>query len=312
MTVRGGSDRRLALLGVPSSLGAHAPGQERAPGAFRRAGLVERLATAGFALDDLGDLATTRYEPDPAHPRAQHAAAVAAVARETADALAPAFSSGQPALVVGGDCTIEVGVVAGLARSTPRLGLLYVDAGPDLNTPTTIREGFLDWMGMAHLLGEPEATEELSHVGPRYPLLSPEDVLLFGTEREESTAHELRRVTELGIRTYWADDVRRDPRAAAVAALRDLEPRVDAILVHLDLDVMDFLDFPAADFPTINAGLTYDDTMACVDVFVSSPKWMGLTITEFNPDHVDEDEHLVTQFVERLVELLGHVPSSGP
>jgi len=75
---------------------------------------------------------------------------------------------------------------------------------------------------------------------------------------------------------------------------------------------MDFLDFPAADFPTINAGLTFEDTMACVDVFVSSPKWRGLTVTEFNPDHVDRrNEHLVVQFVARLVEGLGRVPSSG-
>ena len=293
--------RPLALLGVPTSLGAHVPGQERAPSAFRRAGLADQLVDAGFALDDLGDLATTRYTPDPVHPRAQHASEIAAVARNVGDALASSFGRGVPALVVGGDCTIEVGVVAGLARSVDRIGLVYVDAGPDLNTPATIREGFLDWMGMSHLLGEPGATDDLSRIGPRFPLLLPDDVVLVGTEPDEGTAHELQRVDELGIRTFWADEIRRGPTTAAAAALAEIEARCDAMLVHFDVDVIDFLDFPAADFPTINAGLRFDEAMACIDTFVASPKWTGLTVTEFNPDHVDLEEQLVAEFVTRLV-----------
>jgi arginase len=297
-------DRRLAVLGVPSSLGAHAPGQERCPSAFRRAGLVERLVAAGFGVDDLGDLAKTRYSPDRAHPRAQNADAVAAVAREIEAALVGAFEHGQPVLVIGGDCTIEVGVVAGLARSVERVGLLYIDAGPDLNTPTSVRLGFLDWMGMSHLLGEPGATSQLSRVGPRFPLLRAENVILVGAERDELTEHEKRRVVELGIRTYWSDEIRQSPMASAKEALAEMEQRADAILVHFDVDVIDFLDFPAADFPTINAGLRFEEAMACIDIFVASPKWRGLTIAEFNPDHVDEDEQLVATFVDRLVAAL--------
>jgi arginase len=296
--------RRVAMLGVPTSLGAHAPGQERCPGAFRRAGLVEQLAAADLVVDDLGDLALRRWSPDPAHPRAQHAEEVAAVARDVEAALAPVFARGDRALVVGGDCTIEVGVVAGLALSVERVGLLYVDAGADLNLPTTIREGFLDWMGMSHLLGEPGAADELAHVGSRHPLLTPADVVVVGAEPEEMTVHERRRLAELGVRVHWADEVRRAPAAAAREALAELEDRSDAILVHFDVDVIDFLDFPAADFPTINAGLRFVEAMACIDIFVGSPKWMGLTITEFNPDHVDEDEELVAAFVVRLVESL--------
>lgn len=165
---------------------------------------------------------------------------------------------------------------------------------------------------MSHLLGEPDAMEQLSHVGKRFPLLRPEDVILVGAEREELTEHEHRRVSELGLRTYWSEDVRRAPAAVAAAALREMEDRADAILVHFDVDVMDFIDFPAADFPTINAGLTFEETMECIDVFVRSPKWMGLTITEFNPDHVDEHEQLVVAFVERLVRAFEPVlPKTG-
>lgn len=70
---------------------------------------------------------------------------------------------------------------------------------------------------------------------------------------------------------------------------------------HFDLDVVDFIDFPAADFPTINAGLTLADALPCVKVFTHQPKFAALTICEFNPDHVDEPRLLVRQFVE------GHV-----
>jgi len=141
----GGTRRRIGVLGVPSGAGAHAPGQERSPEAFRRAGLLERMAERGLDVHDLGDLPKVRWTPDPASPRAQHAGQVAHVAGAVADAVASALPRSDTLLVLGGDCTIEVGVVAGFARTGLRVGLIYLDAGPDLNVPSSVRLG--SWTG---------------------------------------------------------------------------------------------------------------------------------------------------------------------
>jgi arginase len=292
--------RSLAVIGVPSSAGAHAPGQERAPQAFRRAGLLELLAQRGINVDDRGDLPKVRWHPDPTHPHAQRADQVAQVANAVADAVVSSLSNSDAVLVLGGDCTIEVGVVAGFARSRERVGLIYFDAGPDLNVPSSVRPGFLDWMGTAHLLGLPEATEPLSHIGPRYPLVNSSQVVFFGAVPDELTDWERRVVAEKALRVRWVDEVKAGAAGAAREALADLEHDVDRILVHFDLDAVDFTDFPVADFPTVNAGLTLREAFEAIGEFTHHPKFAALTVCEFNPNHVDEEPQLVRQFVEAL------------
>jgi arginase len=293
--------RDLAVVGVPTSAGAHAPGQERAPEAFRQAGIVELLRQHGLRVDDRGDLAKVRWTPDQLNPRSQHAEQVAEVAAAVASAVLPAYATNDAVVVLGGDCTIEVGVVSAFAHGEERVGLIYLDAGPDLNVPSAVRLGFLDWMGTAHLLGLPGATEPLSHLGPRFPLLEPDQIVFVGAVPDELTDWERQVVEDKGLRVIWADQVNADPVLAAVEALTELEAHADRVLVHFDLDVVDFIDFPAADFPTINAGLTLANALACIEQFTHHPGFGALTICEFNPDHVDEEHLLVRQFVEDLV-----------
>jgi arginase len=115
--------RTLAVIGVPSSAGAHAPGQERAPEAFRRAGLLELLIRRGITVDDRGDLAKARWHPDRANPHAQRAEQVAEVARSVAGAVASSLLRNDAILVLGGDCTIEVGASSTQIWSTRSLNL---------------------------------------------------------------------------------------------------------------------------------------------------------------------------------------------
>ncbi|MGO8870051.1 MAG: arginase family protein [Acidimicrobiales bacterium] len=295
--------RNLAMIGVPTSAGAHAPGQERAPEAYRTAGIVERFADRGISVDDRGDLPKVRWTPDRRNPRAQHAEEVAEVAAAVADAVraATACGSADAVLVLGGDCTIEAGVVSGFTAVDERIGLVYLDAGPDLNVPSAVRLGFLDWMGTAHLLGLLEATYSLSHIGPRFPLLESDQIVFVGAIPEELTQWEQQVVTERRLQMIWVDEVKDNPARAAQQALSSLEDRVDRILVHFDVDVVDFIDFPAADFPTINAGLTLTEAFEVIGQCTRHPNFAALTICEFNPDHVDEDHQLVRTFVEQLV-----------
>jgi len=143
---------RLDIIGAPSSAGAYAPGQERAPAAIRAAGLLASLAERGIAVLDRGDVPGFRWRVDRANPRAMNAEAAAGVARTVADRVAEGLAEGAAILVLGGDCTVELGTVAGASLNADDLGLIYIDLDTDLNTPDSVGDGALDWMGVAHLL----------------------------------------------------------------------------------------------------------------------------------------------------------------
>jgi arginase len=144
---------RLAIIGAPSSAGAYAPGQEKAPTALRDIGLAELLSARGIPVDDRGDVAGFRWRADQANPRAMNASAAATVAKATAEQVAAVMATNAPVLVLGGDCTVELGTVAGSLQATPSVGVVYIDLDTDLNTPQSTEDGALDWMGVAHCTG---------------------------------------------------------------------------------------------------------------------------------------------------------------
>ena len=219
----GGMTRALGVIGVPSSAGAYAPGQEQAPRALREAGLLAGLEAAGIAVVDHGDAPVWRWRPDREQPYAQNPAAVVACAAETAERVRIALAAGELALVLGGDCTVGVGTVAGHLPESGRVGLVYLDMHGDLNTPDSVPDGALDWMGVAHMLGEPGATPELRDFGPRTPLLDDDQIVLLahdrGTARRASCERD--RAPRPGRRPAWravaADPAARRARGARVA-----------------------------------------------------------------------------------------------
>src|SRR3984957_16436943 len=135
------------VIGVPTSAGAHHAGQDRAPAALRAAGIVGRLQDAGVPITDAGDLPGSVFAVDHEHPRARNLAAVVAVARDVADAVAQHVAAGRRPLVIGGDCTITLGVIAGFRRVHPDVGLAYVDGDADLGGLSTDGSGILDARG---------------------------------------------------------------------------------------------------------------------------------------------------------------------
>jgi arginase len=290
----------FAVIGVPTSAGTHGPGQEKAPQALRRAGLVEGLRAAGLEVEDHGDLPTTRYQAHAADPRQRNLDAVVEVAGRVADRVHAALDRGRRPLVLGGDCTITLGVVAGFARHGDDLGLLYLDGDADLSTPATSGSGILDAMVVAHLLGEGAPT--LAGIGPRTPLLAPDRLLLFGYDDPDDLGEPQQALLARHAPAAWpATRVRAEPggpRAAAAAALAELEARAGTVLVHFDVDVVDSGDLPLANFPHFGQGLSLADAFACL----ASPTLGGLVVTEVNPDH-DPDGQL-TRLVDGLVAAL--------
>jgi arginase len=288
----------LALIGTPSSAGAYAPGQEKAPAALRAAGLVSLLGD----VDDRGDSEVWRWRPDSSEPYAQNLDAVVAAARSTADRVRLAAAEGRRVLVLGGDCTVGVGTVAGLPAGT---GLLYFDMHPDLNVPSSEPDGALDWMGMAHMLSIPGARPQLSTIGGEAELLLPHQVLLFGYRPDQCTPHELDTIERLSLDGIEQAEVAVDPEGAARDALAHLTGRCERIAIHFDVDVIDFTDAPLSEHPGRNVGLPFDAAMRALAVLLESDRVAALTITEVSPDHGEEDGSTLRRFAERLAAALG-------
>jgi arginase len=188
----------------------------------------------------------------------------------------------------------------------PHVLLLYVDGGLDLFTPETKTEGKgnLDSMGVAHMIGVAGVNEALSRIGTRFPLLSPEQVVYFGFEHGSTDDPEEIVLRKYAMRNYPAETVRGRAKAVAADVLASIEARQQPFIIHFDVDVIDFVDFPISDVPLFNAGLTFVEAMDSLAVFASSPQFAGLVITEINPDHMDEDGTGARTFVSELVRAL--------
>lgn len=302
----------LALIGAPTSAGAFAPGQEKAPEALRKAGLVKRLAAAAIDVRDLGDTPLFRWTPDTASPSAQNLEAVSDGAAGVARLVEKTAGSTDLVLVIGGDCTIEFGTVSGMLKLNDRIGLIYYDMHPDLNVPPSIADGALDWMGTAHMLGVDGADDRFSRSGPRYPLLEPEQVFLFGWWREQSRPWELEQIERLGLAGIELKEVAADPERAAAQALEYMTARFDRALVHLDVDIVDFVDAPLSENAGRNVGLTLEQAMTGLRALMSDAAVATLTVTEVNPDHGAEDGSTLSSFVAGLTDALRAHPSLEP
>jgi arginase len=297
----------LGLIGVPSSAGAHGPGQEKAPSALRDAGLLGALREAGLEVEDLGDLPVARFQPDPANRKRQSRSKVIEVAQQVADRVAAAVERDLVPLVLGGDCTITLGVVSGLVRGQPDLGLIYFDGDADMTTPDTTHSGIFDSMGVSHLIGQGDP--QVSHLGPRFPLLPPDRIALFGFHPYEVEPNEQQLLETSAIPQYPVTSMGDRPVERAAEALARLEERAPAIAVHFDVDVMDSAEIPLANWPHYDA-LGFGDAMRCLRVFAGTPKLAALVVTEINPDH-DPDGLLVAQFVDAFADALRPVAANA-
>jgi arginase len=294
----------LSLFGAPTSAASYSPGQEKAPRALREAGLVEALKSAGLSVVDCGDLPVWRWRPDLTNRRAQNLGAVVDYVRRTEAGVRDIVSRGHIPIVLGGNCTLELGTVAGCLSRYSKVGLIYIDFQPDLNLPTTTLHGALDWMGMSHMLDVEGALHELSRFGPRFPLLQPEDVYFFGIDRSQTSPWENETLTRRDLKYATSQEVAENPQRVAADILQEWATPYERILVHFDVDVLDFFDAPLAENYTRNLGLTLDQAMRALGVIAAHEKFGGLTITEINPDHGEEDGATLKRFVAALAKAL--------
>ncbi len=235
--------RTVVLIEAATSAGAYAPGQEDGPRALLDAGLREGLEAGGVTVQVGGQASPSRWRPDPESPRAANAGAVIERAGQVASLVlsAPAADT---ILVLGGDCTVGVGTVAGLLERSARLGLVYVDRHADLNVPGSTVDGAWDWMGVAHMLDIDGAVDGLAALADQRPMLGAGQISFLGLGSR--TDFEAEVIADRGLSVVDVRSTAADPRRSARTALSPLAA-CDSLAVHFDVDLVDFLDAPSAE-----------------------------------------------------------------
>jgi arginase len=303
------------VIGVPTSAGAHHAGQDRAPDALRAAGLIGRLEAAGLAVTDAGNLGGGLFAVDHEHPHARNLDAVVRVAREVADAVASHLAAGRRPLVIGGDCTVTLGVVAGFRRQHPEVGLAYVDGDADLGAALGDEaSGILDSTGIAHLLGLGEP--QLALLGGQAPLLDASRLAIVGCDPREVTESGLAFLAARGVSYAEGPELAADPEGVAREALAALagglgcRPAAEALpasggplIVHFDVDVVDSGDLPLGNYPHYDSGVRLDDVTACLRVLLADPSCAALVLTEVNPSY-DPDGSVLDRYLAALATAL--------
>ncbi len=291
--------RELAVLGVPTSAGAHHAGQDLTPAALRALGLVEGLTAAGVRVHDLGDVAGSVWTPDRPDAGVRNLDPVTRVAAEVADAVDRQRAAGRVALVVGGDCTITLGVVAGLQRDGS-VALAYVDGDADLNSPDR-GSGVLDATGVAHLLGL--ADDSLSRLGPRFPMLGESELALLGYDPDDVDSVDRDALAARpGLRHSTYAELSADPVGLATQARDGLVG--DALVVHFDVDVVDGRELPLANFPHYCTGVSVETVRTVLRTLLESDRLAAIVLTEVNPTH-DPSGALLERYLDLVLDVVG-------
>ena len=212
---------------------------------------------------------------------------VACAVRATADEMTRALREGFT-IVLGGDCTIAAGSVAGARRELGQpVGLVYIDADADLNTPDTSPSGYLNGMALALALGRgPEAV--VAATGEP-PAVVPDHVSLVGFRALDPG--ERPAIGDLGLALPASAARRLGMRVAAALALDGVGNADGPILVHLDVDVIDPAEMPAKQTLTPGDGLTYAEVSDLVTAILASPRVIALEVTEYDPSRDPDGAH---------------------
>jgi arginase len=277
--------RTVHLIGVPLDLGAGRRGVDMGPSAFRIAGLGERLAALGCTVLDKGDLPSPIAERcSPGDTRKKYVQDIARVCGQLHRTALASLVEGALPLVLGGDHSLAAGSVAASAewcRSTREqpVGLIWIDAHGDMNTPDTSPSGNVHGMPLAALLGgEPL---ELARIGGIVPTVDPAHTVLLGVrnldEREKDVVH------RSNVHVFTMKDIDRHGIAsAAEQAVRIAGTGTAGIHVSFDMDVCDPAVAPGVGTP-VRGGLDYREAHLVMEIVADSGRLISLDVVEVNP-----------------------------
>jgi arginase len=289
------------VLGVPMDLGSGRRGVDMGPSAIRIAGLADRLRELGHTVVDEGDLDIRNMEQlKVGDTSARFLAEIARASRRVCTKVERLVERGRFPLVLGGDHSISVGTVSGIAavarRKRKRVGLLWIDAHGDINTPETSPSGNIHGMPVASLLGE--GPQELTGIGGDAPKVSPKNVALVGIRSLDDG--EKLRLKRFGVQVHTMSDVdRHGIHRIMKKALARVTDGTDYVHVSFDLDAVDPTVAPGVGTP-VKGGLDYREAHLIMELLHDSGIMSSLEMVEVNP--ILDDRNTSATFAVELVQ----------
>ena len=272
------------LIGVPLDLGGNRRGVDMGPSAIRIATLAEQLGGLGVTVVDKGDIPTPLPETKgPGDPRKRYVKEIAKVCQRLFQTSLASLHEGALPIVLGGDHSLGAGSVAATAawmatRQRP-LGVIWVDAHADINSPATSPSGNVHGMPLAALLGgEPH---ELSRIGGDQPSIRPEHTVLVGIRNLDDREKEI--VKASGVHAFTMKDIDRLGIAEVMdRALAAASEGTGGVHVSFDLDVCDPAIAPGVGTP-VKGGLDYREAHFVMEAVAESGRLVALDLVEVNP-----------------------------
>ena len=289
------------VLGVPMDLGSGRRGVDMGPSAIRIAGLEDRLRELGHEVVDEGDLVIKNMEAlKVGDVRARYLAEIARAAKLAAGKIERIMAKGHFPLVLGGDHSISVGTVSGIAAFArarrKKVGLLWIDAHGDINTPDTSPSGNVHGMPVASLLGE--GPRELTGIGGAEAKVDARNVALVGIRSLDEG--EKVRLKRHGVQVHTMSDVDRSGiHRVMKKALARVTDGTDYVHVSFDLDAVDPTVAPGVGTP-VKGGLDYREAHLIMEILHDSGAMTSLELVEVNP--ILDDRNASGAFAVELVQ----------
>jgi len=295
----------IAIIGAPMDLGAGRRGVDMGPSALRLAGLNEKLTSLGYEVEDLGNVVVDQPESLPVgNPGARYLPQIAHTCTRLAEIVEQSADDGRVPVVLGGDHSIAIGTVSGMSRhfrkAGLKLGLIWIDAHADMNTPATSPSGNVHGMPLACCIGL--GPRELTTIGGSAPQVEPTSVALIGLRSVDDV--ERFNVRGAGVHPFTMRDIdERGLRAVIIEAIDIVTAGTAGVHLSFDMDAVDPREAPGVGTP-VRGGITYREAHLAMELMGDSGRMTSLEIVEVNPV-LDEANRTALLAVELATSALG-------
>ncbi|MED4409052.1 arginase [Bacillus licheniformis] len=297
--------QQISMIGVPMDLGQLRRGVDMGPSAIRCAGVNERLECLCQDIEDLGDMTIGQREDEkeggePASEELRNLKAITKASVKLAETVDNIVASGAFPLVLGGDHSIAIGTLAGLAKHYQNLGVIWYDAHADLNTKETSPSGNIHGMPLAISLGI--GREGLTAIYGKEAKIKAENIVIIGARSLDDGEKEL--IRDKGIKVYTMHEIDRLGMTRVMEETIDyLRGRTDGVHLSLDLDALDPNDAPGVGTP-VAGGISYRESHLAMEMLEESKLITSAEFVEVNPI-LDEKNRTAEAAVALMGSLFG-------
>jgi arginase len=297
--------QKIRIIGVPMDLGASRRGVDMGPSALRVAGLQARIKQLGCQVEDIGNISVKQPEEmSYGEKKAKYLAEIADACKDLGVMVEKSLEENQVPIVLGGDHSIAAGSLSGVAshfkKKDKRIGLIWLDAHGDINTPESSPSGNVHGMPLAAAMGYGAA--ELVELLDFKPKVEPQNISLVGIRDLDSQEKKLAKKS--GVHVFTMRDIdERGMREVMSDALKYAMDDTGGIAVSLDMDFVDPSDAPGVGTP-VRGGATYREAHLAMEMIADTEAMASLEIVEINPV-IDEHNRTALLGVELVLSALG-------